>query len=294
MQIGSIARLWKREARTHDGNLFLASVEGKGRDVVFLHGLAASPRCWEEAADRLGPGVRCHFIHIRGFDGEAASSNRRPGDFLKPLADELAAYLRQQAKGPAAIVGHSMGGIVSLILARDHADVVDRLLVVDVPAFFSVLINPFASTGAMVSLAEAARRRYIETDSAAFESQLRSAARKLATSPAVVERIVQWGLASDRRMTADVMAEVMTTDLRPDLARIAAPVDVLYAWDRSGPATRGGLDQVYAAAYPGLDTQRRLRIDNSRHYIMLDQPDAFYRALRDWLARRNEGDPRPI
>ena len=70
-------------------------------------------------------------------------------NFLKPMADALAAYIRTLKAGRLPVVGHSMGGLVSLILARDHADVVERLMVVDVPAFFSVLINPFATAGAM-------------------------------------------------------------------------------------------------------------------------------------------------
>jgi pimeloyl-ACP methyl ester carboxylesterase len=287
MQLGSLTRFFRRESRTYDGNLFLASAEGRGQDVVFIHGLAASPHCWEQAVELLGPGVRCHFIHIRGFAGEAPSPDRKQGDFLKPLADELAVYLRLHTRGDAAIVGHSMGGLVTLILARDHPELVGRAMVLDVPAYFSVLINPFASNGAMASFAEATRRRYVENDQAAFESHLRSAAQKLATDPVTVERIIHWGIASDRQMTADVMAEVMTTDLRPDLAKITAPVEVLYAWDRSGPATRAGLDQIYASSYSGLAHQRRLRIDNSRHYIMFDQPEVLYRAVRDWLAAQS-------
>ena len=284
MQLGSLTRFFRRETRTYDGRLFLASAEGRGPDVVFIHGLAASPHCWEQAVELLGAGVRCHFIHIRGFAGEAPSPDRKQGDFLKPLADELAAYLRAHTKGQAAIVGHSMGGIVSLILARDHPELVGRLMVLDVPAFFSMLINPFASGGAMASFAEATRRRYVENDQASFEGHLRSAAQKLATAPIIVERIIHWGITSDRQMTADVMAEVMTTDLRADLVKIKAPVEVLYAWDRSGPATRSGLDQIYASSYSGLADQRRLRIDNSRHYIMFDQPEVLYHAVREWLA----------
>ena len=283
MQLGSLTRLFRRETRTYSGRLFLASAEGRGQDVVFIHGLAASPHCWEQAPELLGPRVRCHFIHIRGFAGEAPSPNRKSGDFLKPLADELAVYLKLHTKGDVAIVGHSMGGIVSLILARDHADLVGRVMVLDVPAFFSMLINPFASGGAMASFAEATRRRYVENDQASFEGHLRSAAEKLAMNPSSVERIIQWGITSDRQMTADVMAEVMTTDLRPDLGKIKAPVEVIYAWDRSGPATRSGLDQVYASSYSTLANLQRLRIDNSRHYIMFDQPEALYHALHEWL-----------
>ena len=77
----------------------------------------------------------------------------------------------------------------------------------------------------------------------------------------------------------------MITDLRGDLARIEAPVDVIYAWDKAGTASKLGLDQVYQSSYAGLLNGRKLRIDNARHYVMFDQPDVFYGTVRDWLAR---------
>jgi pimeloyl-[acyl-carrier protein] methyl ester esterase len=288
MQLGSLTRIFRRDSRNYDGNLFFASVEGRGPDVVFVHGLAASPACWERASELLGPKGRCHFLHIRGFAGEAASPERERGRFLKPLADELAVYLRLHAPRGAMVVGHSMGGIASLVLARDHPQLVSRLMVVDVPAFFSVLITPFATEAAIASLAEASRRRYMRNDPAAFEQGLRQAAVKLAQHPISIERIVHWGLTSDRETTADVMAEVMTTDLRPDLPRILCPTEVIYAWDRTSGGGRMGLDQVYASAYAGLPGRSLQRIDNARHYVMLDQPDLFYRAVRDWLAGEDE------
>jgi pimeloyl-ACP methyl ester carboxylesterase len=289
MQLGSIARWLKGDSRVWEGEHFTVATEGphdgRGRDVVFVHGLAASPECWEQAGVRLGPETRCHHVHMRGFAGLAPSGFRRPMDFLKPVADALAGYIRTLRVGPVPVVGHSMGGIVCLILARDHPDVVDRLMVVDVPAFFSVLINPFATVKTVAHLAEASRRNYVEKSKQALEEDLRRSAEKLVTDPDLLERVVRWGLTSDRETTADVMAEVMVTDLRGDLHRIQAPVDVIYAWDKAGHATRVTLDQVYASSYAGLTQGRRLRIDHARHYVMLDQPDAFYNAVSEWLAR---------
>lgn len=285
MQLGSIARWLKGDSRFWEGEHFTAATEGRGRDVVFVHGLAASPECWEQAGKYLGPEVRSHFIHMRGFAGLAASGFREPGNFLKPVADGLAAYIRATCRGSVAVVGHSMGGLVSLMLARDHADVVSRLMVVDVPAFFSMLITPFATANSMAGLAEASRRSYFDKGAKPFEEDMRRASEKLVTDPAKVARIVRWGLTSDRATTADVMAEVMVTDLRGDLAKIQAPVDVVYAWDKSGHATKRAIDQIYASAYAALLQGRRLRIDHARHYVMFDQPEVFYHAVRDWLAR---------
>jgi pimeloyl-ACP methyl ester carboxylesterase len=105
------------------------------------------------------------------------------------------------------------------------------------------------------------------------------------TGPENLARIVRWGVASDRAVTSDVMAEVMVTDLRNDMHRIEAPVDVIYAWDQTNHSSRMGLDQVYSSSYGGLRNGRKQRIDDARHYVMFDQPEIFYSAVREWLAR---------
>lgn len=284
MQLGSLARWMKRDAPVWEGELFTCSVAGAGRDVIFIHGLAASPECWEQAAPDL-PGVRVHAIHMRGFSGLAPSAFRSPMNFLKPVADAIAGYIRTLRVGAVPVVGHSMGGLVSLILARDHADVVERVMVVDVPAFFSTLITPFATATSMAPLAQHSRRTYLEKSKVQHQSDTRRASEKLVTDPNMLERVVRWGLTSDRAVTADVMAEVMVTDLRGDLQHIKSPVDVIYAWDRVSPATKIGLDQIYASSYAGLANGTRLRIDDARHYVMLDKPVEFYRAVNAWLSR---------
>jgi pimeloyl-ACP methyl ester carboxylesterase len=291
MQLGSIKRWLRGDTGSWEGEHFTVAAQGRGRDVVFVHGLAASPECWEAAAGYLGDS-RLHFLHMRGFAGLAPSGFRKPGNFLKPVADALAGYIRSLRAGRVAVVGHSMGGIVSLILARDHPDVVDRLMVVDVPAFFSVLINPFATPQSIAALAEASRRSHAEKSGKALEEDFRHATQKLVVDPRLRDRIVGWGMSSDRATTADVMAEVMVTDLRADLAKIQAPADVVYAWDRSGHTTRVALDQIYASSYAGLAEGRRLRIDHARHYVMFDQPEVFYHAVRGWLARVVDLRPR--
>lgn len=285
MQLGSLSRWLKRDVPVFEGELFTASVGGAGKNVMLLHGLAASPECWGESGEYLSPGVRTHAIHMRGFSGLAPSGFRSPMNFLKPMADALAGYIRTQRIGPVAIAGHSMGGLVSLILARDHADVVDRVMVADVPAYFSVLITPFATPAAMAPLAQHSRRTYMDKSKPELQDELRRTSEKLVRDPANVARLVRWGMASDRQTTADVMAEVMVTDLRNDMQRIEAPVDVVYAWDRVSPVSKLALDQVYASSYAGLRQGRKLRLDDCRHYLMIDQPAAFYSAVNEWLKR---------
>jgi len=286
MAIASLPRWFQTDASAWECGLFKLSAYGRGQDVVLVHGLAASPDTWEGAAGGLGPDVRLHIPHLRGFAGLPPATGRDPVNFLKPTADALATYIRSRIKRPVPLAGHSMGGIVALILARDHPDLIERLLVVDVPAFFSVLINPFATRVSMSAVAEHSRRVYLERSHQRLEGELRRASIQLVTHAQQCERIVRWGLTSDRATIADVMAEVMVTDLRSDLPSIGVPVDVIYGWDLITQRPRLALGQIYAAAYAGLPRVRMVRIDNARHYVMFDQPVGFYGAMTDWLTRR--------
>jgi pimeloyl-ACP methyl ester carboxylesterase len=286
MRLDRFAWWLRRGPVVREEPLFTVVVEGRGRDVILLHGLAASPDCWTGAREQLGPDVRLHTVHMRGFAGLPAPGNLPEAGFLPAMASGLADYIRRHAGGRAAVVGHSMGGLATLVLGRDHPGVTDRLMVVDVPSFFSVLISPFATASSIAGMARMARRQYAGKDAAGLEEQLRRTGRTLVTSDASLEAIVDWGMTSDQAFVADVMSEVMVTDLRPDLPSIAAPVDILYAWDKTAPTTRIGLDQIYATSYAGLPDHRRQRIDGARHYIMLDRPDAFYAAMRNWLGRK--------
>lgn len=285
MSIASISRWIRREPARAERLLSRIESDGSGRRVLLVHGLAASPACWSGLREELGARYNVHRPHIRGFAGLAPPTGRPHGRFLSAMADELAEHIRKTGRGPVAVVGHSMGGIVSLILARDHPTLVDRLMVIDVPSFFSVLINPFATEATFGAFAEATRRQYLGKSQADLEKDIRRTASRLVTSEADLQRVVDWGLSSDQALTADVMAEVMTTDLRSDMSSIAAPTDILYAYDPATPVSSMAIDQLYASAYAGLPNRRLVRIDDARHYIMMDQPERFHREVKTWLER---------
>jgi len=90
--------------------------------------------------------------------------------------------------------------------------------------------------------------------------------------------------ASDPDVVARVMAELAAIDLTRELPRIRAPMTVAYASPHRRAAA--ALDRIFARAYAGARNARLVRIDDSGHMVMFDQPARLAGAIRVFLGRR--------
>jgi pimeloyl-ACP methyl ester carboxylesterase len=104
---------------------------GGGPPVLLLHGLCGEAREWEGTATRLRPRFRVLALDQRGH----GSSDRAPGRYGRDayVADAAAAIV-QLGLAPAAVVGHSMGGLNAYLLAARYPDLVHALVVVEAQA----------------------------------------------------------------------------------------------------------------------------------------------------------------
>jgi pimeloyl-ACP methyl ester carboxylesterase len=89
---------------------------------------------------------------------------------------------------------------------------------------------------------------------------------------------------------ARAMYEDMTTDIRPQLHKIKAPVTILHAWDSLAGFPQAASDRLYQENYAALPGKKIVRIDDSFHFIMLDQPDKFAAQVDNFL-KLETGEP---
>jgi len=95
--------------------------------ILAIHGITASHRCWDMLAAAL-PGYRLVAPDLRG----RGRSNALPGPYgMVQHADDMADVLDFLGVPRAMVVGHSMGGFVSVMVAHRHAGRVAALLLVD-------------------------------------------------------------------------------------------------------------------------------------------------------------------
>lgn len=258
------------------------TVEGQGPDLILIPGLASSQDVWDPTVARLKSTHRIHRVRIAGFAGEPVAGNSE-GPVVAPVVEELAAYVRANRLSRPAIIGHSLGGAAGLMLAARHPELVGRVMAVDSLPFYSLIMNPAATVETAMPQAVMMRDTVAaQTPEQAAAMQPAMMARLIRTESARAPAIAA-ALASDRSVMARAMYDMMTTDLRPQLASFRAPLTILYAYDPAFGVPAATIDALFRGAYAAAPTARLTRVDDSFHFIMLDQPAVFAAAVDAFL-----------
>ena len=87
---------------------------------------------------------------------------------------------------------------------------------------------------------------------------------------------------ADSRVTAQLFYEDSITDMRSELAKISAPVLLLYAHDAS-LMSADEITRTFEPQFAGVANFKAQRVEDSRHFIMLDQPDIFHAAVKAFV-----------
>ena len=269
-------------AATFASDRIAVTAQGSGPDVVLIPGLTSSPEIWAETAAAI-PGYRYHFVQVKGFAGVPADGNAQ-GQVIAASAAEIARYIREQGLEHPAVIGHSMGGTLGMMTAARNPGLVGKLMVVDMVPFAGIFFGPPGTTAQSVAPTADTVRQTLLAQSE--EERARSIAANIATmvtDEAKRAMPIRHGLTSDRAVGAHAMHELITTDLRPELAAYRGPLKVLYVKTPTVPLTAEQIDLVYKLSYAAAPQADLERVENSLHFIMLDQPERFQTEVRAFL-----------
>ncbi|MGB2952262.1 MAG: alpha/beta fold hydrolase, partial [Gaiellaceae bacterium] len=97
----------------------------EGEPIVLVHGLGGSATNWVDLAPLLA--ARCRVL-VPELPGHGGSSPLPAVPNLAVLADRVGLVAEREGFLPAAVVGHSMGGVVALRLAIRRPDDVRALV----------------------------------------------------------------------------------------------------------------------------------------------------------------------
>lgn len=244
-------------------------VYGRGRPVILLHGWLESWGLWQETMNYLGNHYRTYAIDFWGF-GE--SDNQRDSftvpDFVLLVND----FMEQLGIRHAPLVGHSMGGTVSLSMAINHPEKVSKVVVIGSPidgSSLSVILK-------LASIRTIAKLVYRMMDGLKLGIRL---------AAPIITRESQWTAMIHKELNHVSMesfllsiSSLRQTDLTQQLPPIYQPVMGMYG-DRDvivNPNQWSILDRH-------LQHVRIERFKRAGHFIMLDEPNQFKNILKSYL-----------
>jgi len=112
-----------------------------GTPVILVPGLSSSRAVWDGIAPELAKTHRVFLVQVNGFGGDDPRGNVADG-VLAGVVDDIGRLIGTRHLDHVALVGHSMGGLVGLMLAERDGAMIDRLMVVDALPFFPITMAP--------------------------------------------------------------------------------------------------------------------------------------------------------
>ena len=245
-----------------------------GSRVVFCHGLFGQGRNFTAIAKQLTDRHRVTLVDMPDH-GRSPWSDRF--DYLA-AADQVAGLLT--AEDPVALVGHSMGGKIAMLVALRHPELVERLVVVDVA--------PVAYDHASEFAGYIAAMRAIDLGALGSRAQAEDALRDAVPNPTVRGFLLQ-----SLRREDDGWAWLLNLDV------LGRDLDLITGWPEvdaspyEGPVLWvGGADSRYVAPehVAAMDRlfplNRRVTVKGAGHWVHSEQPEVFLEVVRRFVDAR--------
>ncbi len=246
---------------THDSESIYYPTRGtRGPAIVFIHGAGSSHLIWNRQLAALADMATCYGIDLPGH-GRSTGSGRNS---IEAYRDVTVAFLDTLRIEAALIVGHSMGGAIAQTLALSHPEHVAGIGLVGTGG--RLRVAPEFLAGLMTDFEQAARTINRNSFADTTPATVVAAAEKelLACPPEVV---LGDYIACDR------------FDAMNRLHEIHAPALILCG--REDRMTPSRYSKFLASKIAGA---RLVLVEAAGHDVMLEQPDAVNRALREWIA----------
>jgi pimeloyl-ACP methyl ester carboxylesterase len=254
---------------TTDQGIVHYEVYGRGRPVILLHGWLGSWGLWQETMGYLGRYYRTYALDFWGF-GE--SGKKRDTYAVQDFVSLVDQFMSQLGIAQAPLVGHSMGGTVSLSVAIKYPERVLKVAVIGSPIAGSSLALPLKWAGYRPIAFMLFNMMGL------FRAGMRIASPFICRDPrfpGMMDRDLSRTTVQSFLLS---IASLRRTDLRPSLDKIKVPVMGMY-----GEKDNIVHPQQWKPLADGVEKNYTERFPKAGHFIMLDEPQPFINKLKIFL-----------
>lgn len=254
---------------TTDQGIVHYEVYGRGRPVILLHGWLGSWGLWQETMAYLGQYYRTYALDFWGFGESGKKRNTYMVTDFVSLVDQ---FMDKLGIIRAPLVGHSMGGTVSLSVALQYPERAQKVVIIGSPIVGSSLALPLKMAGYR-QIAFLLFNMF-----GAFRLAMRYYSPFICRDPRFPEMMDQDLSKTTLESFLLSIASLRRTDLRPRLKQIDVPVMGMFG-DRDNIVH----PRQWQPLQQGLPNARIERFRSAGHFIMMDEPQVFMQKLKDFL-----------
>lgn len=263
---------------------FSVDISGKGQAIILIPGLASSGAVWDETVGQLEKSFECHVLTLAGFAGETPIAGA-DSLYLPRIKQGIIDYIKDRELKSPILMGHSLGGFISLWIAAEKPTIPSKILIVDAYPFYSAMNNIQMTVDQVTPQAAMMKKMIVSTTDDMFEMQQKQTLPTLMKDSSKIEQAIQWSVESDRATIAQAMYEIMTTDLRGEVKNVDCPILVLGSWylrKNFGVTSQMVFDNFRQQFADAKELTIKIA-PTAYHFIMYDEFDWFMEWINKFL-----------
>jgi pimeloyl-ACP methyl ester carboxylesterase len=249
-------------------------VAGSGPPVILIHGWTQAWNTWRSTIETFQSQYRMYAPDLWGF-GES-DKERRQSFQVPDFVELIPQFMDALGIARVPIMGHSMGGTTALGVALKHPERVSKVAVVGSPVdgrSLSIFLK-LAGQRAVASLMLAGNRALLR-----LFLRLWSPFVSRHNASLFYDMTVENASGFTTESFFASINSLRRTDLTAHLGRIDVPVMAIYGL-RDVIVNPNQL-ALFEQRLPGSHT---VAVRDAGHFVMWDQPGAFNRAFREFMA----------
>jgi pimeloyl-ACP methyl ester carboxylesterase len=250
---------------------FKVDVKGKGAPVLLFPGFGCTGEVWNETVAELSKNYECHIFTFAGFGNVPPIES----PWFSTIKDQIISYVKTNKLKKATLIGHSLGGTLSLWLASEETNLFKKVIIVDaLPASAALMIPNYK--GEVIPHDNPQSKMMLAMDQKTFNAMNSQTTSYMCLNKEKQKTINEWMNVADRKTYVYGYIDMLNLDLRKEIAKIKIPVVILAATNPD----LATVQKTYTAQYENLPSVKIYYAANSAHFVMYDQPEWFMEKVK--------------
>lgn len=250
---------------------FKVEVIGQGEPILLFPGFGCTGELWDDTVAELSQTNECHVFTFAGF----GTVPPIPSPWLETIKKDILKYVKQNQLHKATLIGHSLGGTLSMWLASEEKDLFKKVIAVDALPCMAALMIPNYD-GTLIPFDSPQSKMMMQMDASAFHTMNAQQVAFMCQNKEKQTLINSWLDQADRQTYVNGFVELLNLDLRKAIGNIKIPVVILAATN----PTLEVVQKTYKEQFEQLPSVTIHYAENAFHFVMYDRPEWFLEHIK--------------